>query len=212
LTPVTILTGRAVAFGPRGEPSAMAKASCTAPQTLGWTGFVDDEQGDPSAHGGPEMALHHYPHDHYRWWATQIGDHPLLTAPGAFGENVSTTGLDEDSVCIGDCFRLGDAVVEVSQGRQPCWKLNHRFGVPDILTRVVSSGKSGWYYRVRETGSVAPGDALTLLDRPHPDWPVGRVFALLIAGGHRHDRAALAQVASLPHLSMGWRTRAASLS
>jgi MOSC domain-containing protein YiiM len=212
LTAVTILTGRAVAFGLRGEPSAMAKLMRSEPQRLDRTGFVDDQQGDLTVHGGPEMALHHYPYDHYVWWAMQIGEHPLLDAPGAFGENIATDGLTERTACIGDRFRLGEAVVEISQGRQPCWKLNHRFGRDDILSRIVESRRSGWYYRVLETGIVAPGDMLILLDRPYPLWSVERVFALLIGGGHRSDRAAVAELTGVVALSPGWRDRAAKLA
>src|SRR3546814_11988864 len=84
--------------------------------------------------------------DHYPAWREDIGDSPLLHVPGAFGENISTRGLDEDNVCLGDRFELGTALLEVRQGRQPCWKLNDRFGVPDLVRRVQSSGITGWSY------------------------------------------------------------------
>jgi hypothetical protein len=83
-----------------------------------------------------------------------IAERPGLTAafsePGAFGENISTLGWREETVCIGDRFRMGTALVEISQGRQPCWKLGHRFGDPAMVDRVVKTGRCGWYYRVIE--------------------------------------------------------------
>src|SRR3546814_3138455 len=75
-------------------------------------------------------------------------------------------------------FELGTALLEVSQGRQPCWKLNDRFGVPDMVRRVQSSGRTGWYYRVLRPGTARAGDPLRLDSRPHPDWPLRRLNRL----------------------------------
>src|SRR3546814_6874154 len=80
-------------------------------------GLAGDEQADRTVHGGIDKAIHHYPADHYDWWRGYLGDVPLLDAPGAFGENISTLGLDEENVLLGDCFRLGTALVEVTQAR-----------------------------------------------------------------------------------------------
>lgn len=143
------------------------------------------------------------------WRREQPRLHELLSTPGAFGENLSSRGLDEGNVCIGDRFQLGTASVEVSQGRQPCWKLGHRFGDPGMVRQVVKTGRCGWYYRVVSPGEVAAGDLTTLLDRHNPDWPVADVFALLIAG-HR-DPARIAALRTLPGLSAKWPTRAAAL-
>src|SRR5690606_21570785 len=107
---------------------------------IGPLGLEGDEQGDPRVHGGVDKAVHHYPFEHYAAWRAELGDLPVLAAPGAFGENLCSTGLDEDSVCLADRYALGDAVLEVSQGRQPCWKLNDRFGVRDMARRVQDSG------------------------------------------------------------------------
>src|SRR5690606_16433169 len=99
-------------------------------------GVAGDEQGDTRVHGGVDKAVHHYPFEHYATWRAELGELPALASPGAFGENISTRGLDEATVCLGDRFALGTAVLEVSQGRQPCWKLNDRFGVKDMARRV----------------------------------------------------------------------------
>ena len=211
--PITaLLTGRAVAFGPDGENSAIAKTICAEPQHLGWTGFDQDEQADLSVHGGRDKAVHHYPADHIPYWQEALAGHPLLTAPGAFGENIATHGLVEQEVCIGDRFTMGAAVVEVNQGRQPCWKLGHRFGDARVPALVATSARSGWYYRVLQTGMVRPDDALELIERPNPLWTVERAFTLLIGGGAKHDRAATAQLAALPALAESWAKRAHALS
>jgi MOSC domain-containing protein YiiM len=200
--------GRTRAFGPNGEPSAIDKQAVATPLWLGPDGLVGDEQGDPRHHGGPEKAVHHYAAEHYAAWQTALPqESAACLQPGAFGENVSTLGLTETNVCVGDVFRLGGATVQVSQARQPCWKLNLRFGLPDMAARVQHSGRTGWYYRVLEAGAVAPGDAFTLIERPCPDWPLARMLHFLFV--EPLDRAALQAIAALSALSPSWRDLAA---
>lgn len=206
-----LLTGKARAFGDRGEPSAIGKTPVAGSRHVGFLGIAGDEQGDLTVHGGPDKAIHHYPRDHYPWWIERLGGHPLLAAPGAFGENLSTRDMVEDAVCIGDRYRLGTALIEVSQGRQPCWKLGHRFGIASVPATVVKSGRSGWYYRVIEEGTVAAGDTLDLIARPLPDWTIARVFALLIGGAGKRDPAAVRDLAALDALAGNWRRRAEKL-
>jgi len=206
-----VLTGKARVFGDKGEPSAIAKTPVTGPLRVGPLGIAGDEQADLTVHGGTDKAIHHYPRDHYAWWADALDDHELLGAPGAFGENISTAGLVEQEACIGDRYRLGSALVEISQGRQPCWKLGHRFGVASVPATVVRTQRSGWYYRVVEDGVVMAGDRLELVGRPLPDWSVARVFGLLIGGAGKREPAALRELAEMDVLAETWRVRAGKL-
>lgn len=218
MTPVPVfalLAGKARYFA-RGEASAIDKRPLDGPVRIGFLGIVGDEQADPRYHGGPDKALHHYPHDHYaRWhyarWADGRADEPLLNAPGAFGENLATLGVDEGQVCIGDRFRFGSALIEISQGRQPCWKQGERLRWPALPALIVKERRCGWYYRVLEEGVAEAGDLMSLLDRPLPAWTVRRVFALLIGGDHRKDRSALGELAAMDLLFAGWRERAREL-
>ena len=205
-----VLTGRVARFGPDGEGSAIGKTPVAGEATVTILGLEGDAQADLRVHGGPDKAIHHYPRDHYGWWREQLGPHPLLEHAGAFGENISTLGLTERDVCIGDRFRLGTAVVEIAQGRQPCWKQAHRLSNKSIVAAMVNSGRTGWYYRVVEEGSVAAGDALTLIVRVHPEWSVERVTGIIVAGRER-DVATLRELSGLPELATGWRMRAAKL-
>lgn len=204
LAAVQLLVGRARPFGPNDEPSAIDKRPVGRPLRLTANGFEGDEQGDRRHHGGPDKAVHHYPAEHYAAWRLDL---PELQAErfqvGAFGENLGTVGLTEANVCVGDVFRLGAALLQVSQARQPCWKLNLRFGIPDMSRRVQDSARTGWYYRVLEAGDVAPGSVLRLLDRPHPDWPLGRLLLHLYADPL--NVSALAAIAALGNLSASWR-------
>ena len=203
----TLLAGRIQPFGPKGVPSGIDKRAVEGVVRVTMVGLAIDEQGDPKHHGGPEKALHHYPLDHYAGWRGELmeqGGHPdLLDRAGAFGENLSTTGLTEADVCIGDRYRLGTALVEVSQARQPCWKLNHRFGFAGMSRAVQGSGRTGWYYRVIEEGEVAAGDRLRLVARPYPQWSLQRLLHVLYVD--RLNFEALAEMAGLPCLAESWR-------
>jgi MOSC domain-containing protein YiiM len=192
-------------------PSAIGKLPVEGPVRVGPLGLAGDEQADLTVHGGRDKAIHHYPHDHYGWWDEALGGSGLLGASGAFGENVSTDGLTEEQVCIGDRWRLGTALVEVSQGRQPCWKLDHRFGGAPVMARMVKSRRCGWYYRVIVEGEVGAGDHLELVERPYVDWSVARVFGLLVAGDHKRDRESLEALRAVAPLAESWVKRREAL-
>ncbi|QNN46302.1 MOSC domain-containing protein [Thermomonas brevis] len=197
-----LLAGKARAYTRPGTLSGIDKRPLAGEVRIGELGIAGDEQGDPRVHGGPDKAVHHYAFDHYAAWRDDLGALPLLQTPGAFGENISTQGLTEADVCLGDRFALGDALLEISQGRQPCWKLNDRFDVPDMARRVQATGRTGWYYRVLRPGSARAGDALALAERPYPGWTLQRLAALLY--GRTLDPALLEPALRLP-LVPSWR-------
>lgn len=188
-------------------PSGIAKTAQAGPLRLSVGGFEGDEQGDRVYHGGPEKAVHHYPSEHYALWRVRFPRSPVALEAGAFGENVSTTGMTEGDVCIGDMVRAGTALLQVSQGRQPCWKLNRRLDHPAAASIVQQSGATGWYYRVLETGSVARDDRLVLVERPCPDWPLARLIQALFPkdAGSAGVRAEWRLAAALDPLSANWR-------
>ncbi len=198
-----LLIGTLSPIDERGTLSGIDKHPVAGPVHLGSTGLAGDHQGDLKRHGGPDKAVHHYPRDHYRAWVDEIGRVSRLEQPGAFGENVSTLGLTESDVAVGDRFRLGEALLEVSQGRQPCWKLNRRFDLPDMARRVQQTGRTGWYYRIIETGMVSPGDGMQLVERRHPEWTIARLWRYLYVDTLNRD--ALREIASLAILPPNWR-------
>ncbi|ODT66795.1 MAG: hypothetical protein ABS75_24690 [Pelagibacterium sp. SCN 63-23] len=202
-----LLAGPVAPLGPRKAPSGIAKRPLDGRVRLGPEGLEGDAQGDRKHHGGPEKALHHYARDHYCFWREAVGPSAVLSAPGAFGENLSTRGLTEAEVAIGDTFRLGEALIQVSQGRQPCWKLNARFAVEDMALRVQRTGFTGWYYRVLEPGHVEAGNGLELVERISPEWTLRRLWRLLYVDTLNFDE--LAAMAALEHLPDSWRRHAA---
>lgn len=203
----TVLVGSVAPLGPGGPASGIDKRVIAGPWRITQLGIAGDAQGDLKHHGGPEKALHQYPREHCAAWAAEIGAHPLLDRPGGFGENLSTTGWTEAEICIGDIVRFGAALLQVSQGRQPCFKLNLRFGRADMARAVQRTGRTGWYWRVLEEGEAREGDALVIINRPQPTWPLLRLIMLLYHT--TGDRDGLAAMAALPELADGWRTLAA---
>jgi MOSC domain-containing protein YiiM len=204
--PPRVLAGAVAPLGEAGHLSAICKRPAPGPWRIGAAGLANDAQADREHHGGADKALHHYAFDHYAVWREEIGAAPALAAPGAFGENFSTLGWTEEKICLGDVMRFGGALLQVSQARQPCFKLNLRFGLRDMALRVQRSGRTGWYYRVLEEGAANEGHSLELLDRPCPDWPLTRLSALLYHD--TRDREGLAAMAALPHLAESWRSLA----
>ncbi len=168
---------------------------------LGRINLEGDGQADLKHHGGPDKAVCVYPAAHYPYWRSELGNAALEY--GAFGENFTVQGMDETRVAIGDVYAVGSAVVQVSQPRQPCWKLARRWRVPDLALRVQQTGFTGWYFRVLEEGDVAPGLTLRLLERSFGQWTVAR--ANQVMHRDRSDRNAAAALAECPALSVSWR-------
>ena len=200
-----LCAGKAVPFK-GSEQSAFAKLPVSGPVAILSSGLAGDEQADRKHHGGPDMALHLYPTDHRTFWQQQIGEHPLLQAPGAFGTNLAVSNIDEAQVHIGDQFRLGTALIEISQTRKPCWKIEHRFGHKKMVAAIISSGNSGWYFRVLEEGSTSAGDVLKRVAIGDQDWSVSRVFSTLF--GSKASQQDFKALASLEKLSADHRARA----
>jgi MOSC domain-containing protein YiiM len=127
--------------------------------------IAGDKQSDLTVHGGPYKAVYSYPGEHYRFWKEQLPDMDLPYA--IFGENLTTEGLIEDAVHIGDQFRIGSALLQVTQPRMPCFKLAIRFGRPDMVKKFWQSGRSGIYFSVVEEGDLAAGDLIeTIIQHP----------------------------------------------
>jgi MOSC domain-containing protein YiiM len=161
-----------------------------------------DGQADPSVHGGVHKAVYAYPSEHYPFWSRELG---LSGLPwGAFGENLTTAGLAEDRLRIGDRLRLGSAELVVSQPRTPCFKLGVRFGRPDLVKRFQRSRRSGCYFAVAREGEVGAGDALELVEREPESLTVAEV---LRAYAEPDDAELLRRASELSALPEAWRRR-----
>lgn len=184
-------------------PSAIRKQALAGKVNVSRTGLVGDSQADLSVHGGPEKALHFYSADHHAHWAETFPDAAFEFAPGCFGENISAFGINEEDTHIGDVFSLGTARVQVSLGRQPCWKLNLHTGIPAMAPSFQRTQKTGWYFRVLEEGVMEAGDEMKLLERPCDEWPLKKVIAARF--DPRLDPQIARDLAELPLLAENWR-------
>lgn len=193
------------------EASAIDKHAVAGPVAIHKLGLDGDAVADPKHHGGPEMAVHHYPHDHYPMWREFLGGHDLLERGGVFGENIVAKGWTEGTVHIGDRFRIGTALLEISQPRQPCWKIEHRFERKGMVKHILRTHACGWYYRVIEEGEAEAGDAIQRVEIGHAEWPVARVFAALFDPNERTVPVDLRAIASLERLCPQWRGKARDL-
>ncbi|MCS2155628.1 6-N-hydroxylaminopurine resistance protein [Scandinavium sp. H11S7] len=162
--PVNVFTGSVREYE-GSRPSAIAKLQVDGELELAECGLVGDEQAEKKIHGGPDRALCHYPREHYADWAREFPEQAELFCAPAFGENLSTVGLTEKNVFIGDIFRWGDALIQVTQPRSPCFKLNYHFGISDMSSLMQSSGKTGWLYRVIMAGKVSSEQPLEMVSR-----------------------------------------------
>lgn len=164
------------------------------------SGIAGDGQADLVHHGGPDKAINVYPLDHYAGWSAELD--PQLPN-GAFGENFTTIGLTEDDVCVGDVFSAGDLTVQISQPRQPCWKLSRRWRIKDLAARVERTARTGWYFRVLKEGSIQAGAVLDLLERPSPRWSISAANDVMHR--HKNDAPLSLELAACPHLSASWQ-------
>lgn len=204
---LALCTGRPSPL-PDGKLSAIDKQERLGTVRIGRLGLEGDAQVDRKHHGGEHMAVHHYPADHYDYWRAELPTVGRLASPGAFGENLHATGLTEDDVLIGDRFRVGTALLEVSMGRQPCSTLARHLEQADMVKRIVANGRCGWYYRVIEEGEAKAGDLFERVTTGAEGWTIARAFALLFEPKRMPDRAEIAEFVALPALGPIWREKA----
>lgn len=206
---ISIQVGLPQALGAKGASSPMDRPWTTGffknpiegKIWLGSTNLVGDGQADLKNHGGAEKAVLAYAAEHYPAWreSLQLPDLPY----GAFGENLTVASSTESSVCIGDIYNLGEAQIQISQPRQPCWKLSRRWRIRDLALQVQKNGRTGWYFRVLKKGNIEPNLPLILQNRPYPQWTVER--ANQIMHQEKSDRENAAKLAACPLLASNWQ-------
>lgn len=163
-------------------------------------GLETDEIGDTKQHGGPEKALFAYPVAHYAYWRDDLEQE---IGAGGMGENLVMEGMDESTVCLGDVYEAGEAIIEVSQPRQPCWKPARRFRVIDFALRIQRSGRTGWYFRVLKEGKLQAGIPLVLKERPYPQWTIEACNEVMHVT--KKDLVLTAELEACPALAPNWK-------
>jgi MOSC domain-containing protein YiiM len=200
---LSVQTGPVAPLGLDGVPSGFVKHTRTGSVHVGMLGLEGDAQADLRVHGGPEKAVYGYAARHYLAWAQDFPDLSNQFTGGSMGENLTIEGMDETDLCVGDIHGVGSALLQVCQPRQPCFKFALRFDNKHMPKAMVSSGRSGWYYRVLAPGSVRAGDHVVLRDRPNPQFAFQRLVAIVYHS--RVTEAELARMAVMPGLASQWR-------
>lgn len=191
---------RELEYAGRSVTSAIVKEPVAGRVMVRRTNLDGDGQADLRVHGGPDKAVYIYPAQHYAHWARELGRDDL-SPPGYFGENLTVEGVDEADVQIGDVLRAGEALLEVSHPRVPCFKLamrmrDHAFGKPFL-----ASGRVGFYLRVLEEGELQAGDSIEAVRAGEGGFSVRRIAWML----HRATADELDRAAALPALALKWR-------
>jgi MOSC domain-containing protein YiiM len=180
--------------------TSIFKTSVAGRRTIRQHNIEGDRQSDLSVHGGPYKAVYAYASEHYDYWLDELPEADLT--PGAFGENLTLAGLTEEDAFIGDQYRAGSAVLQVTQPRMPCFKLNIRFDRSDMVRRFWRSNHSGMYFSVVEEGEVEPGDEIQVLHRDPT--PVSILDVVRLFKGETHDENLLQRTLQSP-LHGSWK-------
>ncbi|HEY1348842.1 MAG TPA: MOSC domain-containing protein [Ktedonobacteraceae bacterium] len=175
------------------EPSLQARWLYT-------THLEGNQQADTKHHGQLSQAVLLYAAAHYSRWSTEL-NRPEI-GPGGFGENLTLTGLSEETSCIGDVYSLGEAHIQVTEPRYPCWKIERRWGIAGLTARVAESGRTGWYCRVLCEGLIEPGMPLLLVERSYPQWTIALVNDIVHGRNRNVEQARL--LAACPVLHGFW--------
>ena len=201
LLSVNVSKPKAVSYNGKTVHTGIFKVPVTGRVALRRFNLDGDGQGDLTVHGGVDKAVYAYPHEHYEHWRRELLRDDLTY--GQFGENFTVEGMLEDSVHIGDVFRVGTALVEVSQPRVPCFKLGLKMGIATFPKQFLASERSGFYLRVLETGDVGAGDAIERVKVGHKRLTVKVVHHLLYFDSGNLER--IHEVLSIPALAVSWR-------
>ncbi|MEY4476306.1 MAG: protein yiiM [Pseudomonadota bacterium] len=184
-----------------GSPSAIGKRQVQGGIMLTPLGLEGDEQAETRFHGGPDRALCHYPREHYTHWVQQFPEQEDTFSAPAYGENISTLGMTEQNVYMGDIYRWGGAIIQVTQPRSPCYKLNFHFLINEMSELMQQTGYCGWLYRVISAGIVSEGHPFELLARTSD---VSVAEAIAIAWHMPFDEEQYRRLLSVSGLSASW--------
>lgn len=190
---------------PEGQRSGIFKKKILGRATVTAQGIVGDEHADKRVHGGPEKAVHHYAAENYQRLIEKFPQIAHAFMPGCIGENISTSHLTEENVHIGDLFRIGTVVAQISQPRSPCWKIDHRFGIDRMSMYVAREFITGWYYRVIEPGFIEASDGIELLERQDRSFSIAQFWRVQLL--HQPSASDLLDLAAIPGLSTEWQRR-----
>ena len=185
----------------RKEVSAIGKSAVQAFKVERF-GIVDDDVANHKFHGGPDRVVCMYPFEHYSYWEEEF--QRKLSLP-AFGENITATGMTEEQVCIGDIYKIGDTILQVTQGRVPCVTISNYNEEKGFLKKVIDTTLTGYFFRVLEEGTIMLDSEITLLEKHEKEISVS--FATQILFHQKQDKASIEKILTVDALAEEWRNR-----
>ena len=196
---LSVSVGGVRKFEYRGHPaeSAIWKSPVSGRVAARGVNLEGDRQADREAHGGPDKALYAYALEDEQWWERELG---LPLSYGVFGENVTTEGIEVNDALVGERWRIGSAVFEVSEPRIPCWRLGVRMNDEMFPRRFTKAMRPGSYLRIVVEGDVGAGDEISVVARPDHDLTIRDVFRI-----YTRDRDQVGRLLAIPQLSESWR-------
>ncbi|MCI0415106.1 MOSC domain-containing protein [bacterium] len=192
--------GKTVSWKGRTIETSIFKDPVTGRVAVGKTNVEGDRQSDLTVHGGPDKAVYSYALEDYLWWQAELN---RALTPGAFGENLTTGGLEERNVFIGDVLRAGTAILQVVQPRLPCYKLGIKFGDDQMPKRFMKAARWGIYFRVLEEGTVESGDSIEFVSRDPQQISVPELA--ILASKDRFNLTLVDRALAIPSLNFEWR-------
>jgi MOSC domain-containing protein YiiM len=203
LISVNVGQPRPVSYRGRDYATSIYKTPLSGRVRVRHLNIDGDAQGNLKTHGGPDMAVYAFGHEHYAHWVRDLGRNDL--GFGAFGENLTVTGMMEKDIAIGDVFAIGDVRLQVTEPRTPCHKLAMKFEDDDLPRRFAATGHVGFYFRVLQAGDIGAGDVIALVSKDPAALTIAEVLGLWADLGAKPDR--LARALAVPALSATWRGR-----
>ena len=197
LLSVNVGTVRQIELAGQARTTAIWKLPVSGRVAVRGVNLAGDDQADRRAHGGPDKAVYAYAREDYAWWERQL-DRTL--DPGMFGENLTTEGIDLTDALVGERWRVGSVVLQVTSPRVPCWKLGARMGDPRFPARFAAAGRPGAYLAILEQGALGAGDRIQVIHRPGHGVTVG-----LVAASYHRDHRLAASILAAPELAEAWR-------
>ena len=190
-------------YGGRPARSGIWKSPAVGRIAARGVNLAGDDQADRKAHGGPDKALYAYAVEDARWWEQEIG---RALAFGEFGENLTTEGIDVNDALVGERWRIGTLLLEISEPRIPCWRLGVRMDDKMFPRRFTEALRPGAYLRIAVEGDVGAGDEVSVVERPDHDLTIRDVFLI-----YNRDRAEVERLLAVPQMSESWRRWAVDL-
>ena len=201
LASINVSQPTSIPYGDQTILTGIFKVPVSGPVMVRETNVDGDGQADLRVHGGPYQAVYAYPIEHYAYWRQALHRDDFLH--GQFGENLTVEGMLEDAVHVGDVFQIGEATLQITQPRVPCFKLAYKMGLPEFPKQFLRSRRCGFYCRVLAEGAITAGDAITRIESDSDPMSVAEILNLRMFD--RTDSARITQASALPSLSPGWK-------